>query len=105
MTRLEKMTKLEAEALEALIDSKFTEAVGEKCYVSLTLTNKLRIQFGDNSICFDKLLTSISWVEFTGFYSDLQDVIEHCTKCICDNKGSIAKLLWSYDHRSELTDD
>lgn len=99
------MTKLEAEALEALVDSKFTEVVGENCFVSLTLTNKLRIGFGEDSICLNRDGSGVSWIEFTGFYSDLQDVVQKSLACMNENKEAIDKLIWSYDHRSELKED
>lgn len=96
------MTKQEAQELETLCDSLMSHYLQEHAGVSLALSGKLRVDFEDGFINISSNFKDIDYIRFVGFYSDLQEYIEKAITCINDNKGIFMKLLWSYDHMSEL---
>ena len=98
------MTRKEAMELEEKVDKLFTEALDEDCAFSLSLSNKIRISFDENVICLNRDNNSAEWVNFQGFYSDLQHYINDIIECVKANKDIIDQLLWSYDHIAELED-
>jgi len=98
------MTRKEAMELEEKVDKLFTEALDEDCAFSLSLSNKIRISFDGNVICLNRNNSSVDWVNFQGFYSDLQHYINEAIECVERNKDIIDQLLWSYDHITELED-
>lgn len=100
-----KMTKTEAQALEDLCDRTISKALEEKAHVSYTLSGRLKISFGDNSITLNTDLKTIFYINFNGFYGDLLEHIEKIIKWAAENETKIKLLIWSYDNRRELEDD
>ena len=98
------MTRKEAMELEEKVDKLFAEALDEDCVFSLSLSNKIRISFDGNVICLNRNNNSADWVNFQGFYRDLQHYINDAIECVEGNKDIIDQLLWSYDHIAELED-
>jgi hypothetical protein len=97
------MTKQEAIELENKCDELMSKYTNEECNVSLALSGKLKVIFGDNYIVFDKELRGIDYISYTGFYQDLMDVIHQAFFCIYDHKSMFDRLIWSYENMKELT--
>lgn len=98
------MTKAEAIKLEKEVDKLFTLALGEDCECSLNLAGRLKISFNGNMICMRPSDGAIDWVRYEGFYDELAEYIAKILECKADNKEMIDKLIWSYEHVTELED-
>ena len=98
------MTREEAMELEKEVDKLFTLALGEECECSLNLAGKLRISFNENSICIRPSDGYIDWIKYEGFHDDLAKYYAKILQCHIDNKEIINKLVWSYEHVTELED-
>ena len=98
------MTRKEAMELEKDVEELFKEALGIDCKVSLALSNKLRISFEGGFICLKLDASDADWVSYTGWYSDLQEYIFNALNYMKINKELIDKLIWSYEHITELED-
>jgi hypothetical protein len=96
------MTKQEAIELESKCDELMSEYIKEECNVSMALTGKLKIIFDDNYIVFDKALRAVHYINYTGDYQDLMDIIRQAFFCIYDHKSMFDRLIWSYEHMREL---
>lgn len=90
------MTKQEAIELETKCDEIVSEYLNEKCTVSMALTGRLKVNFGDNYFSFEKDMNTVNYVMFHGFYSDLENCINTIRKCFRDNKKLFKNLLCSY---------
>jgi uncharacterized protein (DUF342 family) len=90
------MTKLEAIELENKCDELVSEAIGEKVSVSMALTGRLKINFANDYFSLSEDLTKATYVNYHGYYSDLQDYINKACDCISSNKELFDKLIWSY---------
>ena len=100
--RLNNMTKAEALELENKCDESMSKAIGEECTVSMALTGRLKVNFSENYLSLNKELNDISYIKFHGDYSDLLNYRYKILVCIEFNKKLFDKLIWSYDHKSEL---
>lgn len=96
------MTNIEAIELENKCDELMTKAIGEECSISMAMTGRLKVNFGDNYISLTKDFRGASYVKFHGYYVDLSDYITNACMCIADNKELFDKLIWSYENRNEL---
>lgn len=100
------MTKQEAIKLENRCDKIMSGYLGEECTVSMALTGKLKVIFKDGDyITIMRTCDDVDYVNFTGCYSDLLDKIECVIECVKDNRDIFEKLIWSYEHRTELEED
>lgn len=97
------MTKADAEKLETICDELMCLYLGEDCTVSLALTGRLKISLESNHfIIMTKALDDVSYISFTGDFKDLNNYIDAIVKCVTENRGVFDKLIWSYEHRTEL---
>lgn len=97
------MTKLEALELEKKCDELMSEYLDRDCCVSLALTGRLKVLFGDGDyITLSKDNKSASYVNFQGYYSDLEEYISTIVRCIEENNDVFNKLIWSYENLNEL---
>lgn len=98
------MTKQEAIKLEKNCDKLMSEYLEEDCTVSLALSGRFKVQFGNDYITLNKDVDDAWYINFRGFYSDLRKYIDSIVKCIKENKDIFDELIWSYEHISELTE-
>jgi hypothetical protein len=96
------MTKQEACNIENMCDSTMSHYLNEECNVSMALTGKLKIQFEDGYFTLNRDFTSADWINYTGFYDNLQDYIASAIKCVTDHRNLFDRLIWSYEHITEL---
>jgi hypothetical protein len=97
------MTKDEASRLENRCDKIMSGYLGKSCTVSMALTGKLKIEFDDGDyITWNMTVNAVDYVSYTGFHSDLLDIIMKVKECIDENRDIFVSLLWSYNHRTEL---
>jgi len=98
----DKMTNNEAVELENTCDELMTKAISEECNVSMAMTGRLKVNFGDNYFSLNSDYANASYVKFHGDYFGLLNVIEMACCCISENKELFDKLIWSYENRSKL---
>lgn len=96
------MTEKEALEIENRCDEVMSEAIGEKCTVSMALTGRLKVNFDQNYFSLNKDFEGASYMNFHGDYQDLLSYIAEACKCVSDNKELFDKLIWSYNHKWEL---
>lgn len=97
------MTKQEAIELEERCDKLMSEYLDQDCCVSLALTGRLKVLFGDGDyITLSKDNKSASYINFQGYYSDLEDYIDEIVRCIDENVDVFYRLIWSYENLTEL---
>jgi len=96
------MTRQEAMDLETKCDQLMSEYLRTKCNVSLALSGKFKVCFDDNYITFDKKDMSVVYVNVHGYYSDLKVTVNFIVRCVSENRELFDKLIWSYEHISEL---
>lgn len=100
------MTKKEAVELQEQVEKELSEIVGDDCIISLALTNKLKICFKEHidMICLNLDASGVDWISWCGWYDDLKHIIENALGYMRENKNIIDKLIWSYEHITELED-
>lgn len=96
------MTKQEASEIENICDKLMSYYLKEECTMSMALTGRLKVEFDGNFITINKPFGNVDYVRYVGYYSDLQEYIEKIQLCLQENKGIFDKLMWSYEHISEL---
>ena len=97
------MTKKEALALEALCEKHLDKVLNEKVEMSMTLSGKLKVTFGENFVTFTDSFSEVIYISFYGFASDLKEAIDKIVKCMHENREDFESLLWSYQNRNLLT--
>lgn len=105
------MTKNEALELEKKcegyindITNSYFQVDDTKCKIGLTLSNCLRVYIGDNYFCFDTDYSSVKWFYYEGYWSDAEDYKNVIMFALRKNSEDFDQLIWSYNHRSELTE-
>lgn len=96
------MTKQEAIELENKCDKLMSEYLDNDCTVSMALSGRFKVSFRDNYITLGRDNKSASYVNFHGDYSDLEEHIDSIVRCIEENKDVFDRLIWSYEHLSEI---
>lgn len=96
------MTKQEAIALENKCDKLMSDYIDADCNVSMALSGRFKVSFGDYYITLSKNNKSASYVKFHGYYSDLEEYIDSIIRCIDENKDIFNELIWSYEHLNEI---
>ena len=97
------MTKREAIELESKCDELMSEYTGKDCSVSLDLTGKLKVEFdGRNYITLTKKWMEVDYVNYACHYETLLEIVQAVTICIEENKDDFDKLVWFYEHITEL---
>ena len=96
------MTKKEAIELENKCDKLMSEYIDNDCNVSMALSGRFKVSFGENYITLGKDNKSASYIKFHGCYSDLEEYIDSIVRCIDENKKIFEELIWSYEHLSEI---
>jgi len=100
------MTKHDAIALEALCEKRFSAEFGESVEISMALTGRLRVAFSDGYITFDYKTGEINYFRYEGFKDDFDGYCQ-TIKEICATPSyqkDLEALVWSYEHRRELTE-
>ena len=97
------MTKKEALALEALCEKHLGKVLNEKDEMSMTLSGKLKVTFGENFVTFTDSFSEVIYISFYGFALDLKEAIDKIVKCMHENREDFESLLWSYQNRNLLT--
>lgn len=96
------MTRKEALELENKCDKLMAEYIKEGCCVSLALTGKLKIEFDDNYITLNRKRREVDYINYIGYYDDLIEIVNQAFNCIEDYEDDFNKLIWSYEHITEL---
>ena len=97
------MTKKEALELERCCNNELSKETGKNCIASMTLNGNLKIQFGKNSISFNRrYLYSPEWVDYAGDYDELQSFIGLALDVIRENNEMFKMLMWCYENVREL---
>ena len=100
------MTKAEAIKLEERCDKIMSGYLGKSCTVSMALSGKLKVEFDDGDYITWKLSGNhVDYINYFGFYSDLEDDINNIQGCISENYDIFEELMRSYEHRGELEED
>lgn len=101
------MTKQEACKIEETCDALMSHYLKTECEVSMALTGKLKIYFDDNYITVNRMRQelSVDYVRYVGFMDDLQEYINKAFLCLTEHSDTFNMLMWSYDHRRELTEE
>jgi hypothetical protein len=100
------MTKQEAIKLENRCDKIVSGYVGEECTVSMALSGKFKVEFNDGCyITWRMTCNEADYVYHIGYHDELVDRIAKIKECINDNRDIFEKLIWSYEHRTELEED
>lgn len=101
------MTKQEACRIEETCDALMSRYLKTECEVSMALTGKLKISFDGNYITVNRMgdELSIDYVRYVGFMDNLQDDIDRAFSCLREHANTFDTLMWSYDHRGELTEE
>ena len=97
------MTKQEALEIENKCDELMSKYIKEPCNMSMALSGRLKVSFGENYITLDKEYEGADYIKYYGFYEDLGCIIESVGVCIKENKELFERLIWSYNHCKELT--
>lgn len=99
------MTKAEAIELENRCDKIMSGYLGMPCTVSMALSGSLKIELNDGDYITWKMSSNrVDYINYVGFYSDLEDDINNIQGCISENYDIFKDLMWSYEHRGELED-
>lgn len=97
------MTKEEAVRLENRCDKIMSGYLGRSCMVSLALSGKLKIEFDDGDyITWNMTCNNVDYVNYTGFYDGLVEIIGNVKECIDDNRDIFTSLIDSYNNMAEL---
>lgn len=96
------MTKQYAIELENKCDKLMSKYMDYDCTVSMVLSGRFKVKFGDNYITLSQDNKSALYIRFNGYYSDLEEYIDAIVRCISENKDLFDELIWSYEHLSEL---
>ena len=101
------MTKQEACKIEEICDALMSRYLKTECEVSMALTGRLKILFDANYITVNRMGSelSVDYVRYVGFMDDLQEYIDKIFLCLTEHADTFNMLMWSYDHRSELTEE
>ena len=99
------MKRSDAIALQEAIESRLSSLADKDLQISQALTGKLRVQIGESFLTFDHKTGEICYLHFTGFYSDLEEIKRAIKKIIKEHPHTLERLLWSYNHCTELEDD
>lgn len=99
------MTKEEAIQLENRCDKIMSGYLGEECVVCLALSGRLKIMFNEGDyVTWNMNANNPAYINYRGFYRDLQKYVNSIKKCISDNFDIFDQLIYSYEHRKELED-
>ena len=99
------MTKNEAIELERQCELLLSKQLGFECMISLSLNGRLRIQFDDSFINLSSDFSHAQYVKFIGYFDELLDYCDDILKCVQENRELFEKLVWSYEHILELSDN
>jgi hypothetical protein len=102
------MKKSEALGLRTALEQEIsTSYCNENIKVQMSLNGKLQIRWSDDNhfINFDPKTREVVWVGYNGDWSELISFIETCQMVFKDHDKLVSRLMWSYDHKSELIDD
>ena len=99
------MTKSEAKNIEDQCNILLSDASGKICRLSWSLTNRLRINFENDFINMASDLKSAQYICYNGYYDDLIEDIDSIKQCITDNRELFDRLIWSYQHILELSEE
>ena len=83
------MTHQEARELEAKCEKYLSDITGEKCTISFTITEKIRINFLDSYIVISKDFTDVEYFDFTRSFSTFKDIVEAILDTIQKNFESM----------------
>ena len=101
------MTKQEAIQLEKDCENFIKDNLEEDGFVevSMTLTGRLSVRLNDNKICFNPNNNwKTEYVSWNGDYRDLKLTQKKIKHLIREFSSDFEKLIWSYEHRTELED-
>jgi len=98
------MKRSEALALENKMQDLLREATKENIEISLALTGRIRIQWDETTITFNKGDLSVNWVSYTGYYGTLVEAIESAQRVFSENRKDFDLLVWSYENIRTLED-
>lgn len=97
------MTKLEAEALEALAEKKLSENLeNESVRVSMSLSGRLKIDVDGASFNFQHPGIVLDWVKFEGDITNLNRTVAKIMATINENEKLFDSLMWSYNNKGSL---
>jgi len=95
-------TKSEAIELENELDALVSEAIKEKSTVSMALTGRLKINFGDNYISFERDFKTVDYIDYHGSYDSLSEIIKTIQKTMAENVENFVLLINTYENRNKL---
>jgi len=100
----ENMTKMDAEALEALCEKKVLQKLKAESpvEVSMALSGRLKISIGENSYNFIFPGVRLDWFSHKGDYDDFVRVTTEIDAVINENIELFALLFWSYKNKEKL---
>lgn len=102
------MTKQEAIALEKKISELVSDNLDYmEAFVSFNLASDLLVTIGDDKrFSFnwneEKQTFECVWISISGYYSTIVEIVKIITKYFNKFQVDVKKLIWSYEHKSEL---
>ena len=99
------MTKTEALEIEKKCDELMSNALSWDCNVSQALTGRLKVAFDSNFINVSSDFSEVQYVGFHGYYEELITYCRKILQCLNENRELFEKLMWSYSHIMELTNE
>jgi len=97
-------TKSEAIELQNHFDKLLCASLDyeDNVQISLSLTNKIKVEFGEDFICFTKDEFEPCYLSYRGSYSELLSIVTVIQNVLHNNSNSIDLLMESYDNISKL---
>lgn len=99
------MTKNEALGIQTRCENILSNKLGFRCELCMALNGRLQVRFDSYFINISSELDHIHYISFSGYYDELVDYCEDILSCVEQNRELFEKLIWSYDHHLELSDD
>lgn len=83
---------MDIKTLKKACEELLTADVGEKCKITITVANKLKIEIGEDFYIFDDKW-KVGYVKFRGWYGEVGNTIRLLRKCLTANAKHFLMLL------------
>ncbi len=106
----DKMKKTEALGLQTQLENDIKrelEKKGETYEVNLSqaLTGDIQVHFDEYFVNFHPETLIIRYIHFTGYWEDFMTLTKTAHDVLEAHPILLTRLMWSYEHKSELIDD
>jgi effector-binding domain-containing protein len=95
-------TKTEALQLQNNIEKLLKDKLNMDIEISLSLSNRVKINFDDGYICFYRDSFDADHINYRGSYESLNEMIKDIQSVLNTNKYEVDLLMQSYDNINKL---